>query len=211
MRGTRCGRGDEASREGVDEVGGRAGTGVRVEHEVAEAKRRQPSDDGVDRGALLRDEQRALAVRGQGGDEICDRLALAGAGWAHEDEVLSTHDGVDRRLLRRVGVEDEKLLARVGVEPSGGRLGADVEDRRLVTGHRGDDGVRVQARRLLCDVAHHRKLRVAERRDDEALVDAEPRDRRARAAHHRVRRGRVEPVRAGRRRRHVLVIDVDAA
>ncbi len=151
-----------------------AGAVVQVEHEVVEADGRQAREHGVDRGALLGHEQRAPTGRRQAGDEVGDRLRLAGAGRSLDDEVRAGEHGVDHGLLRGVGVEHEVLGRGVGVA---GRCGSgDVGDGRDglgVTGQRRDDVVLGERVALGLQVGHHRQPRVGERADDQAVLHRE--------------------------------------
>ena len=183
---------------------------VRVEHEVAEAEPVEPAEDGVDGGALLGDEERRLALGRERGDEVDDGLRLAGAGWSLDDEVGTGSDGVDRRVLRRVGVEDEVLVLGVRVGLAVGQAQPDGGERRLVAGERRHDVVVGQGVALQGEVGDHRQLGVGEGAEDEPRCDRELGHRGARVAEGGIYRVGVETVADGGEVGERVAVDLDA-
>jgi hypothetical protein len=102
---------------------------VQVEHEGAHADGLEPPRDDVQGRALLGDEQHLLSVGDRAGEQVGDRLRLAGAGRALEDEGAAGGGLGDRAQLRGVGGH----RARGGqlVEVGGVRGVGDRVDERL--------------------------------------------------------------------------------
>ena len=154
------------------------GAVVQVEHQVVEPDRGQPGQHGVDRRPLLGDEQRALAGRGEAGDQVGDGLRLAGARRPLDDQVRAGQDGVHDGLLGRVGVQHEVLGAGVGVGGAGraGRAGGDGGQRVGVPGERRDHVVRGEGVALGLQVGDHRQPGVGERAHHEPVLHREAGD-----------------------------------
>jgi hypothetical protein len=97
---------------------------VQLETEVAEAGRRQPALHDLERRHLFGDEQDGLAAGQALRDQVGDRLRLAGARRALQDEALAGLCGQHGGQLRGVAVERREQLGhrdRVDVAGSGQR------------------------------------------------------------------------------------------
>ena len=165
---------------------------VGVQDEVAQAKPLEASENRIDGGTLLGHEQRPLALAGKAGDQVGDGLALAGSGWAVDDQVGPAAHGVDDGLLRGVGVQDQVLSGRANVNSRVRDVGADGLERIRVTGQRGDDVMVGQRPKLGGKVGDHRQLRVGERAEHQPGSDLECRDPLAPASQLREHRVGVE-------------------
>ena len=151
---------------------------MQVEDEVGQADLLEALEDGVDRRALLGDEQHRLAARDEAGDEVADRLALAGAGRPLDDEVLAAQHLVDREVLARVGIQDQEFVGRrcligqcrVDVDPA-------IADGLAcigVAGQRGDQVMLGERFDGPLEIADHRQLRVGEVAQHHLRPDGEP-------------------------------------
>jgi hypothetical protein len=81
--------------------------------EPAEAHVLEAVGDDVEGGALVRDQQHALAAGEVVADDVRDRLALAGAGRAVNDQAARFAREADGAGLAGVGLGDEALLGEV--------------------------------------------------------------------------------------------------
>ena len=178
---------------------------VQLEAEVAEAGAGEPALHHLERGLLLGDEQHALAGDQRLGDQVGDRLRLAGAGRALQHERPTVGGGQDRGELARVAVERREQLGQRqrAIERRG--LGKRRLRRERVAGAGREvrDHRRAEQRvAVLGQIGPHREL--GEREDAEArlgqdLPAIEPGDRRGQRAH---RRRQVELVAIGVGARH---------
>src|SRR6185437_17105510 len=111
---------------------------VDVEHRLTQVDALQPGEHGVDGGAFLGDEQYLAAPGHQGGDQVGDGLALAGARRSVDHQAVPGQHRADRAALRGVGVQDRVVLVR-RVEHGLGRVVAVQQFLRLdVAGDGGD-------------------------------------------------------------------------
>ena len=86
---------------------------MQLEAGVAQADRVEPSLDDLERGELLGDEQDRLAAPDRVGDQVGDRLRLAGPGRPLDHQVPPPVHVEDRQQLRAIGVDDlPRLLHR---------------------------------------------------------------------------------------------------
>ncbi len=146
---------------------------VDVENRFAQVNPFQPGQHGVDRGPFLGHEQHLPAPRDQGGNQVRDGLALAGARRAVDHQAVPGQHGADGAALRGVGIQDGVvLLGRVedglaGVVAGQQFLGGDV------TGDGGHHVAVVQQLRRRLQVPDHGQLGIGERADDLAADDLE--------------------------------------
>jgi len=152
-----------------------ARTVMEVHDEVTQTHSRQAADHRIDGGPLLGDEEHALAIGGQRGDEVGDGLALAGARRPLHDEVGAAAGGLDHLVLRGVGVQDEGRARLVEDRVAIAHRDVTVDGREGggVPGQRGDDVMVGQGLALGGKVGDHRELGVGEVADDDARIDRE--------------------------------------
>ena len=136
-----CAFGLHADGEGLGELRehfGLAGlTGVELETEGLEADLRQARVHDIERGLLLGDEEDAPSVREVVGDEVGNRLRLAGAGWSVQDERLAAARVENSRELGGVGAERAVEVRRVEMRRD--RLGREDLDAVVVASAAADE------------------------------------------------------------------------
>jgi hypothetical protein len=88
---------------------------VQLKAEFTEAGGVEPLRDDLQRRALLADEEHALALSQTLGDDVADRLTLAGARRTLQDEARPALGRQNRLLLAGVGIEDFERLLRTQV------------------------------------------------------------------------------------------------
>ena len=139
---------------------------MQLEAHVAEPDARQPPLHDLQRGHLLGHEEHLLALPHGRGDEVRDRLALAGPGRALDDEVAAPPDRLDRQGLRRIGRDHvHQLLGRDQLVQRGRRVDRlGVAGKTLVAQQPTQQRMLAQRRvaagpRLGVKVAVHQKLR----------------------------------------------------
>ena len=107
-----AGRGSQGASEISGQLPLRPGAVMQVKDEVSQPDAPQPVQDGVDRGALLGHEQDPLAASGQAGDQVSDRLRLAGSRRPVNDQVSTADRAVDGIRLAGVRVQHQELIRR---------------------------------------------------------------------------------------------------
>ena len=151
---------------------------MQVKNQLAEVLLAKPLGHGIDRGAFLRHEQDFLAAGNQRGDQVGDRLALAGSRRPLDDQALAREHRVDRVVLAGVGIQNQELIsqrhlirARNGLWP--GPLGADRRAGLLIARQRRDQLMRDQLIQCPVKVGDHRQLGVGEVRQHQPPVNPE--------------------------------------
>jgi len=175
-RGPRAGLGEPGHREGLAELAehfflGRLGR-VQLEGEGAEPVPFEPAADDGERGHFLGDEQHPPAAGEVVGHDVGDRLALAGAGRAFEDEGAALPGRPHGDQLRRVGIAGAEQLAggEFGVERRGLGEGPGLELAAAVE-QVPHQALLTQAAGVLLQVVPHEELGEAEEPEVCALDD----------------------------------------
>ena len=187
------------------------GAVVEVEHERSQADVVEAAEDGVDRGALLGDEEDALAVGGEGGQQVRDGLALARARRTLDDEVGPGPRGLDDLLLGGVGIEHQGRARGIQdrVDVGGSDVGAHRGQRRRVPGQGGHDVVVGQRTALRRQVCHQGQLGVGEGPDRHTGSDREPGDLQAPLGEVGIHRVGVEAAASAGERLECVPVDLD--
>ena len=152
-------------------------TTVHVHDQLAEPDLFQSLRDGFDGGALLGDEENALAPRYERSDQVGYGLRLARPGRSLDDEGLTAEYPVDRHMLTGVGIKYQELLCgRIDVGPVGIGItdpGRQRLPRLAVTGDCGDYVVCREQRTVLLEVAYQRHRGVREDGCNNAGLDGQ--------------------------------------
>jgi hypothetical protein len=85
---------------------------MEVEAKMRQALFVKSTEHRFERGALFCDKKDLAAPRRALGDQIRDRLTLAGARRAADDAVLTAQRAADGPLLCRIGIENKKFFVR---------------------------------------------------------------------------------------------------
>ena len=155
-------------------------TAMQVQHQLAEVLLAKPLGHRIDRGALLGHEQHFLAAGNQRGDQVGDRLALAGSRRALDDQALPREHRVDRVVLARVGIQHQELISQRHLIRARDRLrprplGPDRRAGLLIARQRRDQLMRDQLIQCPVKVSDHRQLGIGEVRQHQPRVNPETR------------------------------------
>ena len=97
--GGRAGYALDGTIQLINDLALTSGPFMKIKNYVGQSYVREPPRYGVDRSALLRDEQHAPASRHQGGDQIRNGLTLASARGALYDEISTLDCGIYDEVL----------------------------------------------------------------------------------------------------------------